>query len=163
MSASQPPPVEPPSAAGRTPAGVHRSEAVGRGRLAWLAFGVVALVGGTLLGWNSVLLDAIATPPPLVRAALVAASVVIAIRLLAAALRRLEEGRAAGPDGDSGRDLVAMIRGVRYVFLAVAALAAAAGWLLGHPLPFVVALVIAGVDILETTFLLFVVAIRRDG
>jgi hypothetical protein len=63
----------------------------------------------------------------------------------------------------SGRDLAMLVRGVRYVFLAVAALSAAAGWLLGHPLPFVVALVIAGVDILETTFLLFVVAIRRDG
>ena len=40
---------------------------------------------------------------------------------------------------------------------------AAAGWLLGHPLPLVVALVIAGVDILETSFLLLVVAFRRDG
>jgi hypothetical protein len=63
----------------------------------------------------------------------------------------------------SGRDLALLVRGVRYVFLAVAALSAAAGWLIGHPLPFVVALVIAGVDILETTFLLFVIAVRRDG
>jgi len=56
-----------------------------------------------------------------------------------------------------------MIRGVRLVFLAVAALAAGAGWILGHPLPLVVALVIAGVDVLETSFLLLVVNIRsRD-
>jgi hypothetical protein len=53
-----------------------------------------------------------------------------------------------------------MIRGVRLVFLAVAAFAAASGWLLGHPLPLVVALVIAGVDVLETSFLLIVVGLR---
>jgi hypothetical protein len=46
------------------------------------------------------------------------------------------------------------------VFLAVAAFAAAAGWALGHPLPLVVALVIAGVDVLETSFLLLVVNLR---
>ena len=49
------------------------------------------------------------------------------------------------------------------VFLAIAAFSAAAGWLIGHPLPLIVALVIAGVDILETTFLLFVIAVRRDA
>ena len=64
----------------------------------------------------------------------------------------------------TGRDLAGLIRGVRYVFLAVAALSAGLGWLLGHPLPFIVALVIAGVDILETTFLLIVVTTpRRRG
>ena len=61
-----------------------------------------------------------------------------------------------------GRDLAQLVRGVRYVFLAVAAMSAAAGWLVGHPLPFIVALIIAGVDILETTFLLLVVALRGD-
>jgi hypothetical protein len=56
-----------------------------------------------------------------------------------------------------------MIRGVRLVFLAVAAFAAGASWLVGHPLRIVVALVIAGVDVLETSFLLLVVTIRsRD-
>ncbi len=160
MSAPQPPPrSDDPAAEPSTSV----ADVVGRGRIAWLVTGVIALVGGTLLGWNSSLLDAIANPPALIRAALVAASVVLAIRLLTAALRHLEAGRATDPDDDSGRDLAAMIRGVRYVFLAVAALAAGVGWLLGHPLPFVVALVIAGVDILETTFLLFVVAVRRDA
>jgi hypothetical protein len=53
-----------------------------------------------------------------------------------------------------------MIRGVRLVFLAVAAFAAASAWLLGHPLPLVIALVIAGVDVLETSFLLLVVSLR---
>jgi len=49
-----------------------------------------------------------------------------------------------------------MIRGVRFAFLAVAALAAAAGWFVGQPVLLIVALVIAGVDVVETTFLLIV-------
>jgi len=53
-----------------------------------------------------------------------------------------------------------MVRGVRLAFLAVAAFAAAAGWVIGHPLPIVVALVIAGVDVVETSFLLLVVQLR---
>lgn len=133
-----------------------------RGRIAWLVFGVAALVGGTLLGWNGALIDAIATPPPIVRAALVGASVVLGLALLVGAFRRIADGRGLADGDPSGRDLASLIRGVRYVFLAVAAFSAAAGWLLGHPLPFIVALVIAGVDVLETTFLLLVVALKRD-
>lgn len=130
----------------------------GAGRLAWLLTGFAALAGGTLLGWDARILDAVATPPALVRAALVGASAVLALWLLAQATSRLR----AGTDGhDAGtRDLRTMIRGVRLVFLAVAAVAAGAGWLLGHPLPFVIALVIAGVDILESSFLLLIVAGR---
>jgi hypothetical protein len=139
------------------------SDGLDRGRLAWLLAGGAALVGGTLLGWSGDLLEAIANPPALIRAALVGASVVAALWCVTEAVRRLEAGRHIPADAMSGRDLALLVRGVRYVFLAVAALSAAAGWLIGHPLPFVVALVIAGVDILETTFLLFVIAIRRDG
>lgn len=134
-----------------------------RGRLAWLLAGTLALVAGTLLGWNGTLLTDIATPPPLIRAFLVGLSVVVALWCVAEAVRRMEAGRDAPAGALEGRDLAQLIRGVRFVFLAVAALSAAAGWLLGHPLPFVVALVIAGVDILETTFLLVVVALRGDG
>lgn len=134
-----------------------------RGRLAWLAAGSLALVGGTLLGWSADLLDAIAHPPALVRAALVGACVVAALWCLVQAVRRLDASRLVPSGALSGRDLAILIRGVRYVFLAVAALSAAAGWLIGHPLPIVVALVIAGVDVLETTFLLIVVALRSDG
>ena len=50
----------------------------------------------------------------------------------------------------------ASIRGVRLAFLAVAAFAAAAGWALGSPLPLIVALVIAGIDVVETSFMLLV-------
>jgi hypothetical protein len=136
---------------------------IDRGRLAWLLLGGLALVGGTILGWSGELLEAIATPPAIVRAALVGASVVVATWCLIAAVRRIEAGRPAPGTEVGTRDMASLIRGVRYVFLAVAALSAAAGWLLGHPLPLVVALVIAGVDILETTFLLLVVALRREA
>jgi len=133
-----------------------------RGRLAWLLAGGAALVGGTLLGWNGELLQVIAQPPAVVRAALVGLSVVAALWCVVQAVKRLDVGRNVAAEALTGRDLATLVRGVRYVFLAVAAVSAAAGWLIGHPLPFIVALVIAGVDILETTFLLLVVALRRE-
>jgi hypothetical protein len=135
---------------------------IDRGRLAWLLAGLLAVAAGSLLGWSGGLPEAIATPPPLVRAALVAVSVLAALWLLAQAIGRLDAGRHVSPGALTGRDVAGLVRGVRLVFLAVAALAAAAGWLLGHPLPLVVALVIAGVDVLETTFLLLVVSVRRE-
>ena len=49
---------------------------------------------------------------------------------------------------------------MRLAFLAVAAFAAGAGWVLGNPLPLVVAAVIAGIDVIETSFLLLVVGRR---
>jgi hypothetical protein len=136
---------------------------MGRGRLLWLLAGGLALLGGTALGWNGDLLTVIASPPPVIRAFLVSVSVVAALWCLVQAVRRLEAGRHLGAESLTGRDLAALVRGVRYVFLAVAAFSAAAGWLVAHPLPFVVALVIAGVDILETTFLLVVISLRREG
>ena len=135
---------------------------VDRGRVAWLLFGFAALVGGTLLGWNAALLEAIATPPPLIRAALVGVSVVVALAMLRRAVLRIDESRRVPAGELQTQDLAGLIRAIRYVFLAVAAFAAAAGWLLAHPLPFIVALVIAGVDILETSFLLIVVALRHE-
>ena len=141
-------------------------EAPGAGRVVWLIAGAVAIAGGTALGWNAAALSAVVTPPGYLRAALVGLSVGIGIVMLFGALNRLagddeEVGRARA--GETPRDIGSMIRGVRLVFLAVAAFAAASGWLLGHPLPLVVALVIAGVDVLETSFLLIVVNLRsRD-
>ena len=116
-----------------------------------------------MLGWDGSLLEALATPPALVRAALVGAAVVLGLALVARAVRSLEAGRGIGAAELGARDLATLVRGARYVFLAVAAFAAAIGWLVGHPLPFVVALVIAGVDVLETSFLMLVVTLRRDG
>ena len=133
------------------------------GRIAWLIVGALAIAAGTALGWDATALSAIVTPPPYIRAALIGLAVAVAIVLLLGAVNRLagdadDAGRARA--GQMPRDIGALIRGVRLVFLAVAALAAASGWLLGHPLPLVVALVIAGVDVLETSFLLIVVGLR---
>jgi hypothetical protein len=117
-----------------------------------LALGALAVVGATAVGWNEGLLDALVTPPALLRAALVGGAVTLGLVLLARSVGRLAE---AGE-----HDVPGLIRAVRLAFLAVAALAAAAGWALGHPLPLVIAAVIAGIDVLETSFLLLVVGRR---
>ena len=134
------------------------------GRYAWLVAGAAAIAAGTALGWDATALTALVTPPAAIRAALVGGSAAVGIWLLAAALSRLAgDGAEDDVPIERRRDIGPMIRGVRLVFLAVAAFAAGVGWLLGHPLPLVVALVIAGVDVLETSFLLLVVTIRaRD-
>jgi hypothetical protein len=132
------------------------------GRVAWVLAGIAALAAGTLAGWNADLFEAIARPPALVRAALVAVMVLAALRLLAEAIRRIEAGRHASSGTADARDLAGLIRGVRFGFLAVAAASAAAGWLLGSPVPLVAALLIAGVDVVETSFLLLVVSVRGD-
>jgi polyferredoxin len=139
-------------------------DATGAGRILWLIVGALAIAGGTALGWDADALAAVVTPPATVRAALVGTSVAIGVLLLFSAVSRLaevEDRRSARDPRLSARDVGSMIRSVRLVFLAVAAFAAASGWLLGHPLPLVVALVIAGVDVLETSFLLVVVGLRR--
>jgi hypothetical protein len=129
--------------------------------LAALVVGLAAVVVGTVLGGAGGLLDALVSPPIVVRAALVGASTVVAVALLARAVTALGNAGTGGNAGTQHRDLGPMIRGVRLAFLAVAALAAAAGWFVGHPLLLVVALVIAGVDVAETTFLLIVASRHR--
>ena len=119
-----------------------------------LGLGVVAVVVATVVGWNEGWLDAVVQPPPIVRAALVGGSVVLGLTLLVRSVGRLAE---AGTD-----DVPGLIRAVRLGFLGIAGLAAAAGWALGHPLPLIVAAVIAGIDVIETSFLLLVVASSRD-
>lgn len=118
-----------------------------------IALGSLAVVAATAVGWNVGWLDAVVSPPPLVRAALVGIAVALGAVLLARSVGRLS---ASGAD-----DVPALIRAVRLAFLAVAALAAAAGWALAHPLPLVVAAVIAGIDVIETSFLLLVVGRGR--
>ncbi len=122
------------------------------GAVVALALGALAIVGATVVGWNEGLLDALVTPPALLRAALVGFSVALGVVLLARSMARLAEG--------SERDVPRLIRAVRLAFLAVAAFTAAAGWALGHPLPLVIAAVIAGIDVIETSFLLLVVGRR---
>jgi hypothetical protein len=121
-----------------------RSAAVGA-----LGLGAIAVVAATAAGTSANALDSLVHPPALIRAALVGGSAAVAVFLLSRGLVRLATGTA---------DVPGLVRGVRLVFLAVAAAAAGAGWVLGDALPLVVALVIAGIDVVETSFLLLVVA-----
>jgi hypothetical protein len=121
-----------------------------------LIVGIAAVLVGTVLGGAAPILDAIVSPPIVVRAALVGGSAVVALGLLGRAVAALAGGTGTADGATPNRDMTTMIRGVRLAFLAVAAIAAAAGWFIGHPLLLVVALVIAGVDVVETTFLLIV-------
>jgi hypothetical protein len=126
-----------------------------------LAIGLGGLAVGTAFGWDSRLVAALVSPPPIIRAMLVGAAVLVGLWLLRSSIERLQGSRdrrrAAVRDEP---DVAGMVRGIRLTFLAVAALAAAFGWLIGHPLPLVLALVIGGVDVLETSFLLLVVTFR---
>jgi hypothetical protein len=114
-----------------------------------IVLGILAVAAATVVGWNGGVLDSLVEPPPLVRAALVGIAVALGAWLLAQSMRRMA---IAGTS-----DVRGLIRAVRLAFLAVAALTAAAGWLLAHPLPLVIAAVIAGIDVIETSFLLLVV------
>jgi hypothetical protein len=146
--------------------GVGDGDGPDAGRIAWLLVGAAAIAAGTALGWDADALSAVVTPPTVIRAALVGIAAGLGLVLLVGALNRLAlpaDGDGPARDGVASRDIGTLVRGVRLVFLAVAAFAAASGWLLGHPLPLVVALVIAGVDVLETSFLLIVVGLQRRG
>jgi amino acid transporter len=122
------------------------------GAVVALGLGALAVIGATMVGWNEGVLDVLVTPPPLIRAGLVGGGVALGVVLLTRSVGRLAE---AGE-----RDVPGLIRAVRLAFLAVAAFAAAAGWAIGHPLPLVIAAVIAGIDVIETSFLLLIVGRR---
>jgi hypothetical protein len=117
-----------------------------------VAIGGLAVLGATIAGGDGLLLTALVRPPTLIRAALVGGSAALAVMLLGRALGRLANG---------SNDVPGMVRGVRLAFLAVAAASAGVGWALGDPLPLVIALVIAGVDVIETSLLLLVVLRNR--
>jgi hypothetical protein len=121
--------------------------------VAALLLGGLAVVIATAAGGDGAFVDSLVHPPTLVRAALVGGSASLAIILLARGLARLADGTT---------DVPGMVRGVRLAFLAVAAAAAGTGWALGDPLPLVVALVIAGIDMIETSLLLLVVLRHRS-
>jgi len=120
-----------------------------------LALGVLAVIVAMTLGASGDANNGIESWPLALRAALVGTCVAIGLALLGRAVAMLadEDVRStAGPN----RDVRPMIRAVRLAFLAVAAFAAAGAFLIGHPLLLVVALVIAGIDVIETSFLLLV-------
>jgi hypothetical protein len=115
--------------------------------------GGLAVVFATAAGGDGAVFTAVVRPPTLLRAALIGVSAMVAVILLSRSLSRLAGGST---------DVPSLIRGVRLAFLALAAAAAGAGWALGDPLPLVVALVIAGVDVIETSLLLLVVLRHRS-
>lgn len=127
-----------------------------------LAIGLAGLAVGTAFGWDSRLVDAIVAPPAIVRAILVGAAVVIGLWLLRSSIRRLWLSPVRRDERIPEPEVADMVRGIRLTFLAVAAFAAAIGWLLAHPLPLVLGLVIGGVDVIETSFLLLVVTLRSN-
>lgn len=117
-----------------------------------LALGVAAIALAMLAGRHDLVARFLEPPGP-VRALLTVASVLLGCVLVVRSAERLR----------GSQDAPELVRGVRLVFLAVAAFAAAAGWFVGSAVPIVAALVIAGVDLLETTFLLLVTVARRRG
>ena len=135
--------------------------AAGRSRLGptiAVGLGLLALIVATVVGWNASWLEALVTPPAIVRAFLVGIAVTIGVALL---VRSIERMGASGQAESGQPDVPGLIRAVRLAFLAVAAFAAAAGWALAHPLPLIVAAVIASIDVVETSFLLLVVGRGR--
>src|SRR5919107_3123486 len=135
-----------------------RPVGTGLALLAGLAAIGVAMVVGLVPGF----LELIAGPPPVVRAVLAGGAIVLGGRLLLSAVQRIDGAFRTEHGADaraiSDANLGTMVRGVRLVFLAAAAFTAAAGWPPGEPLPLVIALVIAGIDVVETSFS----APRRD-
>jgi hypothetical protein len=108
-------------------------------------------IGVAMLAGRTDLVTLLFEPPMPVRVLLGMAAALLAIAIGLSATDRL---------GNRDSDARELIRAVRLLFLAVGVAAMAAGWLIGSPVPIVAGLVIAGVDVLETTFLLMVTAAR---
>lgn len=121
--------------------------------LALLVIGLGIVAAATVIGEVDELARLIVAPPGFVRFALGLAALLVGLVLILRAAERL------GGDPEAR----GMIRGVRLVFLAVAAFAAGGGWLIGSPVPVVAALVIGGIDVAETSFLMLVTAGRESG
>jgi hypothetical protein len=122
----------------------HATRRLGVRQPLLLAGGLLVLVGVTVAGRDD-LLGRLLEPPVWAAVPLAIAAALVGCVMAVRAI-----GRLATSAGDPRK----LIRGVRLVFLAVAAFAAAAGWLLGSAMPVVVGLVIGAVDVIETTALL---------
>jgi hypothetical protein len=132
--------------------GTGRERVRALGAIGALALGALA-IGGAMTAGRGDLLGTLLQPPVPVRFLLGTAAAILGIVLLLRSTERMGSR-------DDPRELV---RAVRVAFLAVGAFAAAAGWYLGSPVPIVAALVIAGVDVVETSFLLLVTAARGSA
>jgi hypothetical protein len=131
------------------------------------ALALLAGLGGvaiaTAVGVAPDLVAAVAKPPLIFRAGLAGFAIVLGGRLLLSALCGIDGSLRWRPGGNgliADADLGMLVRGVRQVFLSAASFTAAAGWLLGEPLLLVIALVVAGVDVVETSFVLLVASRR---
>ncbi len=113
----------------------------------------VLMLSAITVGGQGDLLGRVLEPPVWAAVPLAIAAVLVGAVLVMRAAERL---------GASAGDPRRLIRGVRLVFLAVAAFAAAAGWLLGSAMPVVVGLVIGAVDVIETTVLLMVTRAKDE-
>lgn len=133
------------------PLDVLRSKGVLQGNAFPLVLGLVALALATATGWQHALERLVLSPEPIVRAVLALACLVAALATFARSVDLLHAG--GGP--------VAVVRGVRLSFVAIAFTAAAAGYALDFALAVVLGLVIGGVDVVETTLLLAVILARR--
>lgn len=123
-------------------------------QLALLAIGVIG-IGLAMVAGRSDAVGAVLDPGWPVAGLLGAAAGLLGLVVLLQAVQRV---------ADAASEPRALIRGIRLLFLAVAAFAAAGGWILGIPVAIVAALIIAAVDVIETTFLLVVTAARgEDG
>lgn len=141
--------------------------ASGARRYGSLVVGIVLVVLGSLVSAYPGVADAILRGPIIVRAALTGLVALLGLWLLSLAITRIAgdddaaERHAVSPGDTRQRPFADMIRGIRLAFLAVAAFAAASAFLVGHILPLVVGLIIAGVDVAETALLLLVAGKQR--
>jgi hypothetical protein len=120
-------------------------------RPAWALLIGVATIGVAMASGSSELLQRLLEPPfPLGLVLGIACALIGLVVVL----------RAAARIGEAGEDARALIRAIRLIFLAVGLFSAAAGWVIGTPVPIVAGLIIIGIDVLETTFLLLVSAAR---
>lgn len=118
-----------------------------------LVGGLLLLVGVSVAGQGD-LLGRLLEPPIWAAIPLAIAAGLVGFVLASRAVERL-----ASSAGEPRQ----LIRGVRLVFLAIAAFAAAVGWLLGSAMPVVVGLVIGAVDVIETTALLLVTRAKDEA
>lgn len=124
-----------------------------RRQLVLLVLGIGAVVLATVAGGAGAA-GKVLEPPFPVGLLLGTAAAILGVVALLRGLARIRPAR------DDAREL---IRAVRLLFVAVGCFAAAGGWFFGSPLPIIAGLIIIGIDVIETTFLLLLTAARPAG
>jgi len=132
----------------------------GARRYGSLIIGIGLVAAGSVIGLAPGAVDAVLNGPPVVRALLAGVAGLAGLWLLALAVGTLVGDEDA--DGAAARTFAEAIRGIRLAFLAIAAFAVASAFVVGHLLPLVVGLIVAGVDVAETALLLLVAGTHRN-